>query len=91
MQDNQALKFAPVITEEQKIDVTLRGGEAEIRLSMWEENLGWCPQKTMVLDASMVDELHRVLTAARMKLKRESVDRGEQIIPAKILEFPKFA
>jgi len=26
MQDNQALKFAPVITEEQKIDVTLRGG-----------------------------------------------------------------
>jgi hypothetical protein len=88
MQNNTAAKFAPVFTEDKKIDVSLSGDEAVIRLSTWQgDELGWCGQKTLCLDTEMIDELHRVLTAAKMKLHREND------IPAagNILEFPKFA
>lgn len=88
MQNNKAAKFAPVFTDDKKIEVSLSGDDAVIRLSTWQgEDLGWCGQKTMCLDAAMIDELHRVLTAAKMKLHRD------KDVPSagNILEFPKFA
>ena len=91
MQNNTAFKFAPVFSDDRKVDVSLENGAAVIRLSTWEEGLGWCRQKTMALDAAMLDELHRVVSAARLKLRREAVETGEEIVPAKVLEFPKFA
>jgi len=88
MNNNAAVKFAPVFTEDKKVDVSLVDGEAVIKLSTWQgDDLGWCGQKTMSLDTAMIDELHRVLTAAKMKLHRES----ETSQPANIIEFPKFA
>ncbi len=88
MNSNAAVKFAPVFTEDQKVEVSLHDGEAVIRLSTWQgDDLGWCGQKTMALDTAMIDELHRVLTAAKMKLHRES-EIGQ---PTNIIEFPKFA
>lgn len=87
MNSNTAVKFAPVFTEDKKIEVSLTEGEAVIRLSTWQgDDLGWCGQKTMSLDTAMIDELHRVLTAAKMKLHREN----EISQPANILDFPKF-
>lgn len=91
MQSNIAFKFAPVYSQEKKVDVSLQDGETVIKLSTWTDDLGWCAQKTMSLDAEMLDELHRVITAARLKIKREKDDSGEEIIPSKVLEFPKFA
>ncbi|MBC7899807.1 MAG: hypothetical protein H7070_07100 [Saprospiraceae bacterium] len=91
MQSNTAFKFAPVFSEEKKVDVSLQDDQTVLKLSTWTDDLGWCAQKTMSLDAEMLDELHRVITAARIKIKREKGDSGEEIVPAKILEFPKFA
>lgn len=90
MQNNTAIKFAPVYTDEQKVEVSLQDNQAVVRLSTWTEGLGWCVQKTMALDAEMLDELHRVLTAARMKIKRDAVDNEDEILSATVLEFPKF-
>ncbi len=88
MNSNKAVKFAPVFTEDKRVDISIVDGEAVIKLSTWQgDDLGWCGQKTMSLDTAMIDELHRVLTAAKMKLHRESEISGE----TNIIEFPKFA
>ncbi len=88
MQSNIAFKFAPVFSEENKVDVSLQDDQTVIKLSTWTDDLGWCTQKTMSLDAEMLDELHRVITAARLKIKRKKDDSGEEIITSKVLEFP---
>lgn len=87
MQKNTATQFAPVYTDEQKVEVSLQDDQAVIKLSTWTDGLGWCTQKTMALDPEMVDELHRVLTAARLKIK----NNNDEILSSTILEFPKFA
>lgn len=87
MQNSTAAKFAPVYTEDKKVEVSLSGDEAVIRLSTWQgDELGWCGQKTMCLDAAMIGELHRVLTAAKMKMHRDN----EISSAGNVLEFPKF-
>lgn len=91
MQNNTAFKFAPVFTDEQKIDVALENGQAVIKLSTWVEDLGWCGQKTIALDTEILDELSRLVTAAKMKLKRDAEDDSDEILSARILDFPRSA
>lgn len=91
MRNNTAFKFAPVFSDERKIDVTLEDNRALIKMSTWEGDLGWCGQKTISVDSAMLDELHRVITAARLKIKRDAADAGEENSASKILDFPKFA
>ena len=88
MQSSTAYKFAPIVTDEKKIDVSLRGGEAEVRLSTWVEDLGWCGQKTMAFDAAMLDELHRVIAAARVRLKELDAEYATVPASGKVLAFP---
>ena len=90
MQSNVAVKFLPAVADEKKVDVSLKDDQAIIELSTWTEGLGWCGQKTMTLDAAMLDDLHRAITAARLRLKRQKSE-GEEIEPAKILQFPNFS
>ena len=90
MQSNTAVKFAPVFSDVKRVDLAIENGEAVLQLSTWTTGLGWCAQKTMQLDAELLDEVHRVITAARMKLKRTSADSGVEHRSAKVLEFPKF-
>jgi hypothetical protein len=92
MQSNVAVKFLPVVSDEKKVEVSLKDDQAVIKLSTWTEDLGWCGQKTMLLDAEMLDELHRVITAARLKLKRQKAEDREEFEPsAKVLQFPKLS
>lgn len=91
MQSNLAVKFSPIFSDEKKVEVSLQEDQAVIKLSTWAEDLGWCGQKTMSLDAAMLDELHRVISAARIRLNREKVETEEEIIPAKVIEFPQFS
>lgn len=91
MQSNTAVKFLPVISDEKKVEVALEGDQAVIRLSTWTEDLGWLGQKTMSLDASMLDELHRVISAARIRLNRQKSEETEDFQPAKVLAFPQFS
>jgi len=88
MQSNTAIQFLPVFSDEKKVEVSLVDDQAVIRLSTWTDDLGWCGQKTMSLDAGMLDDLHRVITAARLKLNREKAENAGEIKDSKILHFP---
>ena len=93
MQTNSAVNFLPIYTDEKKVEVSLQADQAVIKLSTWSEDLGWCGQKTMSLDAAMLDELHRVIAAARIRLNREKSENQEETetanSTARVLEFPR--
>jgi hypothetical protein len=90
MQMNAAAQFLPSISNDKKVEVIIENDEAVIKLSTFTENLGWCSQKTMRLDAGLLDELHHIIAAARYKLNshkpKESVAEFSNVI-----EFPKVA
>ncbi|MGC2239045.1 MAG: hypothetical protein WA584_23020 [Pyrinomonadaceae bacterium] len=90
MQSNLAVKFLPVVSDEKKVEVALQDDQAVIRLSTWNEDLGWLCQKTMSLDAEMLDDLHRVITAARVRLNNQKAEKQEENVSSKILRFPHF-
>lgn len=90
MQSNGARQFLPSIHNNKKVEVSLENGEAVLQLLTWTEGLGWCCQKTMRLETEMLDDLHRVITAARYKLNQQKAERNE-FSSTKILEFPAVA
>lgn len=91
MKNNLAAKFLPIVSDEKKIEVSLTEDQAIIKLSTWIEDLGWCSQKTLTVDADMLDDLHRVIASARYKLKGRKSGRKEINLPPKVLEFPSFS
>ncbi|CAN5701469.1 hypothetical protein BH18ACI1_BH18ACI1_06880 [soil metagenome] len=91
MQSSLATKFLPIVSDEKKIEVSLADNQAIIKLSTWTENLGWLCQKTLSIDAEMLDDLHRVIASARYRLNKQKAESEETIKDAKVLEFPSFA
>lgn len=90
MQSNLATKFLPIISDEKKLELALKDNQAVIKLSTWTEDLGWCCQKTLSLDAEMLDDLHRVIASARYKLHSKKNETAEAVKSANVLEFPSF-
>ena len=80
--------FAPVESGEKRIELGLEGEEAVIRLSSWVDGLGWCGEKTVRADADLLDEMHRLIGAARVQLRRRKMDKGEGVAAHKVLNFP---
>jgi hypothetical protein len=91
MKSNLAVNFLPIFSDEKKVEVSLLDDQAVIKLSTWTDDLGWCGQKTMSLDAEMLDELHRVISAARIRLNRQKSENADEFEPARVLKFPKFS
>jgi predicted DCC family thiol-disulfide oxidoreductase YuxK len=91
MQSNLAVKFLPIVSDEKKIDVSLKNDQTVIKLSTWTEDLGWLCQKTLSLDAEMLDDLHRVIATARYKINKRRAEQGELNKSSKVLEFPNFS
>ena len=91
MQSNLAAKFLPIVSDEKKLEVSLTDNQAVIKLSTWTEDLGWCCQKTLALDAEMLDDLHRVIAAARYKLNGKKIGMSEAGKPSNVIEFPNFS
>ena len=91
MQLNSAVKFSPIFSDEKKVEVSLQDDQAVIKLSTWSEDLGWLGQKTLSLDAEMLDDLHRLITAARLKLNKHKSEDQTEINSAKVLRFPSFS
>lgn len=89
MQSQTAKKFAPVFGDDQKVEVAVEKDRAVIRLSTWVEGLGWSCQKTMELDGSLLDEVHRSLAAARVRIN-SSKALAEQD-EGRVLAFPAFS
>jgi hypothetical protein len=59
-----------------------------LRYSTWVEGLGWCSQKTMRLEASHLDDLHRALTIARHRVNRKRAEQGQPLQPATVIQLP---
>ena len=78
--------------EDRKVEVSIEsGGDGEqvvLRYSTWTEGLGWCSQKTIRLEASQLDEVHRALTVARHRLGRQRAAVGQSTEPAQIIQLP---
>ena len=91
MSTNLATKLLPVISDEKKLEVCLDNDQAIIKLSTWTNDLGWCCQKTLSLDAEMLDDLHRVIASARYKLKSQNIAMSETDKSSNILKFPNFS
>lgn len=87
--NNLAARFLPAVSDQKKIEVSLRNDEALIELSTWTEDLGWCKQKTLALDPAMLDDLHRAITAARLKFRRAGYVPEKNSQQSNILEFPR--
>lgn len=88
MQSNLAIKFIPAVSDERRLDVSVSGDEATIKLSTWAEGLGWCGQKTMSLDEAMLDDLHRMIAAARVRLKEQKCESVSSSSSDNVLAFP---
>jgi len=84
---NETAKFAPVRSNEKKVEVQVEGDKAVIKLSTWVEGLGWCCQKTMSLDLEMLEELQGLISCAKTELERDAED--DDILSAAILEFSR--
>lgn len=91
MQNNLATNFLPIISEDKKIEVSLENDKAVIKLSNWVESLGWCGQKTLTVDAEMLDDLHHAITSARYKLNQLKADSDESGVKSNIISFPQTA
>ena len=91
MQHNLAVKFTPIVSEEKKLEVSLIDDQAVIKFSTWTEDLGWCAQKTLSLDAGMLDDLHCVIASARYKLNSKKIEAAETNKASNVLEFPAFS
>lgn len=79
MQSNTANKFLPIVTDEKKLELSLNESQAIIKLSTWTEDLGWCGQKTLTLDAEMLDDLHRLIASARYKLNGQKSNADDNV------------
>ncbi len=91
MQANSAIKFLPIVFDEKKLEVSLADNQAIIKLSTWTEDLGWCCQKTLALDAEMLDDLHRVIASARYKFNGQKPQIDEKENSGNVLAFPNFS
>ena len=84
MSSSTLRKFAPSVSDDRKLEVSVKDGVTVVRLLSWVDGLGWSCQKTLDLDQSLLDELHRSLSAARRRV-RES-HQGEN--NGNVIDFP---
>ena len=93
--NNAKVQNHPLPCEERKIEVAIEPCEDEmavvLRYSTWTDGLGWCDQKTIRIDSSELDELHRALSLARYRIARKRAEAGEVREPAKVIQLPTLA
>lgn len=80
----------------QKVEVTYEqlegGGECvALRYLTWTEGLGWCCQKTIRVGGEQLEELHRAVTVARHRYRRQRADVGEPSAPAQVIQLPSLS
>ena len=80
----------------QKAEVTFEpqegGGECvALRYLTWTEGLGWCCPKTIRVGGEQLDELHRALTVARHRYRRQRAEAGAPSAPAQVIQLPSLS
>ena len=79
----------PVENGEKRLELSLEDNKTVLKLSSWVNGLGWCGQKTMEIDDEMLEEMHRLLGAARVRVR--SRQEGPEPEMRKVLRFPTAA
>lgn len=69
--------------DSKRIDVSVEGDQAFIRLLSYSEGIGWYVQKTIQVEPELLDDLTDQLSVARGRIRRE----GDEILCADILDF----
>ena len=81
--------------KQQKVEVVFEqqegGAGVALKYLTWTEGLGWCCQKTIRVEGDQLDELHRAITVARHRLRRERAETGEETAPAQVIQFPSLS
>ena len=79
----------------QKVEVAFERHEGiecvALKYFTWTEGLGWCCQKTIRVDGDQLDELHRAITVARHRVRRQRADDGEAAVPAQVIQLPSLS
>jgi hypothetical protein len=78
-------QFQPLVEGESKVAVSLQGDFLEIKLATWTDGLGWCDQKTIRVPQSMLNDLHHLLSAARISRNRD-MEFNDQT--STVIDFP---
>ena len=78
-----------------KIDVIYEPDAANpavsLQYSTWTDDLGWCVQRTIPVNAALLDDLHRALSAARCKVKNAALKSADdERNTANVIAFPQF-
>jgi hypothetical protein len=76
----------------QKVELSFEGDEGvALRYMTWAEGLGWCCQKTIRVEGEQLDELHRAITVARHRYRRQRPEAGETARPAQVIQLPSLS
>lgn len=78
----------PAESGEKRIEMSIEGDDTIIRLSGWVDGLGWCGEKTMRIEPEMLDDLHRMIAAARVRVKSRDVEENGMEHWQNVLTFP---
>lgn len=76
-------KRSTAVAGDNKVEVSIDGDNAVIRMSTYADGIGWFVQKTITVDADLLDALSDQFAAARGKIRREA----DEILSADLLEF----
>ena len=80
---------------QQKVEVSFEqqegGACVALRYLTWADGLGWCCQKTIRVEEDQLDELHRAITVARHRARRQRAETGEPSAPAQVIQLPSLA
>ena len=82
-QNISAAETHQAIRHDKKVEVTVEGSKAVVRLLSYGNGIGWFIVKTIKVDAEMLDALADQFADARGKIRRD----GDDILSAEILEF----
>lgn len=81
--------------KQQKVEVSFEqqegGACVALKYLTWTDGLGWCCQKTIRVEEEQLDELHRAITAARNRARRQRAESGEPATPSQVIQFPSLA
>ena len=84
----KATKFAPAEAGEKRIDLSIEGDLTSIKLSSWVDRLGWCGEKTLAVEPELLDVLHKMIGAARVRIRNQREFDGSEEVARRVLDFP---
>ncbi|HEX8355584.1 MAG TPA: hypothetical protein VF611_21940 [Pyrinomonadaceae bacterium] len=81
--------------KQQKVEVSFEqqegGASVALRYLTWTDGLGWCCQKTIRVEEEQLDELHRAITVARHRVRRQHADAGDATPSAQVIRLPSLS